>query len=306
MAKAEILIVEDDGIIAMDIESRLKKLGYGVTGIMAYGEKVIEKVKENEPDMVLMDIVLKGDMDRIEAAEEIRTQFDIPVIFLIAFADKDRLERAKLTNPFGFILKPFQNKDLEVTIEMALYFAKADAERKQVEETLHKNEEVRTCLTSLRLYHDQGILQGSIIDITERKQAEEILQESEERFRSTFEQAAVGIVHVTPDGRFLMINQRFCNIIGYMQEEMLTKIFQEITHPDDLNAYLERVQQLLENKLQTFSMEKRYIRKNGSHVWVNLTVSLVREPSGEPKYFIGVIEDIENRKQVEEELKVLG
>ncbi len=142
-------------------------------------------------------------------------------------------------------------------------------------------------------------------DIDERKRAEEVLQESEGRFRSTFEQAAVGIVHAAPDGRFLMINQRFCNIVGYTQEEMLTKTFPKITHPDDLNADLEQVQRLLENKVQTFSMEKRYIRKNGSHVWVNLTVSLVRKPSGEPKYFIGVIEDIENRKQVEEEKKKL-
>ncbi|MEE8423141.1 MAG: response regulator, partial [Thermodesulfobacteriota bacterium] len=142
MEKAQVLIVEDDAIIAMDIESQLKKLGYGVTGVVAYGEKVIEKIKENETDVVLMDIVLKGEMDGIEAADQIRTQFDIPVIFLTAFANKDRLERAKLTYPFGFILKPFQNKDLEVTIEMALYMAKIDAERKQTEISLQESEEL--------------------------------------------------------------------------------------------------------------------------------------------------------------------
>lgn len=139
MEKAQVLIVEDDVIIAMDLESRMKKLGYGVTGIVSYGEQAIEKVKENAPDVVLMDIVLKGEMDGIEAAEEIRTQYDIPVIFLTAFADKDRLKRAKLTYPFGFIIKPFQDKDLEVTIEMALYVAKADKERKQVEEALQES-----------------------------------------------------------------------------------------------------------------------------------------------------------------------
>ncbi len=138
MEKVQVLIVEDDGTIAMNIESQLKQLGCGVTAIVGYGEEAIVKVKENKPDVVLMDIVLKGEIDGIEAAKEIRTQFDIPVIFLTAFADKDRLERAKLTYPFGFILKPFQNKDLSVTIEMALYIAKADAERKQAEEALKK------------------------------------------------------------------------------------------------------------------------------------------------------------------------
>ncbi len=140
MEKAQVLIVEDDGIIAMDLESRMKQLGYGVTGVAGYGERAIEKVKENTPDVVLMDIILKGEMDGIEAAEEIRTQYDIPVIFITGYADKDRLKRAKLAYPFGFILKPFSDKDLEVTIEMALYVAKVDSKRKQAEETLQESE----------------------------------------------------------------------------------------------------------------------------------------------------------------------
>ncbi len=111
MAKANIMIVEDDVITAMDIENQLKNLGYGVSAKVANGEDAIQKAKENTPDLVLMDIVLKGEMDGIETAKEIRTQFDIPVIFLTAFADKERLKRAKLSNPFGFILKPFQDNE---------------------------------------------------------------------------------------------------------------------------------------------------------------------------------------------------
>ncbi len=141
MEKAQVLIVEDDGIIAMDLESRMKQLGYGVTGIAGYGEQAIEKVKENAPDVVLMDIILKGEIDGIEAAEEIRTQYDIPVIFITGYADKERLKRAKLAYPFGFIIKPFQDKDLEVTIEMALYVAKVDAERRKTEEALKESDE---------------------------------------------------------------------------------------------------------------------------------------------------------------------
>ena len=143
MEKVQILIVEDDAIIAMDLESRMKKLGYGVTAIVGYGEQAIEKVKENTPDVVLMDIILKGEIDGIDAAEEIRTQYDIPVIFITGYADRERLKRAKLTYPFGFIIKPFQDKDLEVTIAMALYVAKIDAKRKQVEEALRKKTDLQ-------------------------------------------------------------------------------------------------------------------------------------------------------------------
>src|SRR5215216_5448810 len=138
---------------------------------------------------------------------------------------------------------------------------------------------------------------------TKRKRAEEAFRESEERFRATFEQAAVGISHNSLDGRWLRVNQRLCDIVGYSREELLEKTFQDITHPDDLDADLEKVHQLLAGKIETYSMEKRYVKKDGSIVWVNLTGSLVREPSGDPKYFIAVIEDITERKQAEEALQ---
>src|SRR4030042_3732814 len=97
-------------------------------------------------------------------------------------------------------------------------------------------------------------------DITERKWAEEAQKESEEKFRVTFEQAAVGIAHVAPKGRFLRINKKFCDIVGYTEEEMLAHTFQDITHPDDLETDLVYVNQLLNSMIPTYSMEKRYIR----------------------------------------------
>lgn len=138
---------------------------------------------------------------------------------------------------------------------------------------------------------------------TERKRAEEAQRESEERFRATFEQAAVGISHNSLDGRWLRVNQKLCEIIGYSREELLEKTFQDITHPYDLEADLEQVHQLLVGNIETYSMEKRYIKKDGSIVWINLTVSLVRERWGEAKYFIAVIEDITERKRAEEALR---
>ena len=98
------------------------------------------------------------------------------------------------------------------------------------------------------------------------------LKENEERFRATFEQAAVGIAHVALDGRWLRVNQKLCDIVGYSKEELLQKTFQDITHPDDLDADQEFVRQVLAEEIKTYSTEKRYIRKDGSPVWINLTV----------------------------------
>jgi PAS domain S-box-containing protein len=138
--------------------------------------------------------------------------------------------------------------------------------------------------------------------VTERTRA---LRESEERFRAIFEQAAVGISQVAPDGRWLHVNQKLCEIVGYSQEELLERTVQEITHPDDLEANLEYHRQVLAGELPACSWEKRYLRKGGTSVWVNLTVALVRQPSGESDYFVTVVEDISQRKQVEARLEQL-
>ena len=122
---------------------------------------------------------------------------------------------------------------------------------------------------------------------------------SEERYQATFEQAAVGIALVAPDGRWLRVNQRLCDITGYSREELLQRSFQDITPPDDMEADMEHVRRLLAGEAETYSMEKRYIRRNGTEVWVMLTVRLIRKHSAEPDYFISVIEDITARKQAE-------
>ena len=119
-------------------------------------------------------------------------------------------------------------------------------------------------------------------DISERRRIEERLRESEERFRATFEHAAVGAAQVGIDGRWLRVNRHMSEIVGYEREELLEMTFQDITHPDDLDEDLARVRRLLEDELQTYTIEKRYLRKGGPEVWVNLTVSLVRDSSGEP------------------------
>jgi len=120
MAKAKILVVEDERIVAKDIVKSLQRLGYLVVASVASGEEAIKKVHETQPDLVLMDIMLKGEMDGIEAAEVIKSSSDIPIIYLTAYADDKTLQRAKVTEPFGYILKPFDERDLHTTIEIAL------------------------------------------------------------------------------------------------------------------------------------------------------------------------------------------
>ncbi|MFC1626230.1 PAS domain S-box protein [Pseudomonadota bacterium] len=141
-------------------------------------------------------------------------------------------------------------------------------------------------------------------NIDERKQTELALTTSEAAFRATFNQAAVGIAHVAPDGRWAMVNDRLCDIVGYSRNELMHLTFQDITHPDDLAIDLKHVEQLLAGDIQSYSMEKRYIRKSGENIWINLTASLMRREDGSPDYFISVIEDINERKRFEEALKI--
>jgi DNA-binding LytR/AlgR family response regulator len=121
MSKNNILVVEDESIVSKDIQQSLKKLGYNIVGAASTGERAIELANETKPDLVLMDIMLKGDMSGIETAEKIKETLSIPVIYLTAYADENTLAKAKVTEPYGYIIKPFKEIDLHTSIEMALY-----------------------------------------------------------------------------------------------------------------------------------------------------------------------------------------
>ena len=138
-------------------------------------------------------------------------------------------------------------------------------------------------------------------EIAARARAERGLRESEERFRATFENAPVGIAHVGLDGSWLRVNDRLCEIVGYPREELLERTFQDITHPDDLDADLAEGRRLRAGEIDAYAVEKRYVRKDASAVWANVTVSMLRNEAGEPLYFISVVEDVSARKRAEEE-----
>lgn len=131
-----ILVTEDESIVRKDIERSLKKLGYNVVGSADTGEKAIQLANELQPDVALMDIMLKGDMTGIEAAEKIKEKRDIPIIFLTAYADEKTLAKAKITEPHGYILKPFKEIDIHTSIEMAIHKHQKETELKVENELL--------------------------------------------------------------------------------------------------------------------------------------------------------------------------
>jgi PAS domain S-box-containing protein len=141
--KNRIFVVEDESIVSLEIQDRLNKLGYSIAGSSVSGEKTLELMPDTKPDLILMDIMLQGKLDGIETARQIKQLYDIPVIFLTAYADNDTLQRAKLTDPYGYIIKPFEERELHTAIEIAIY--KHESDRK-----LHEKDDwLKTALQSI-------------------------------------------------------------------------------------------------------------------------------------------------------------
>ena len=147
---------------------------------------------------------------------------------------------------------------------------------------------------------------AQIEDITQRRQTENALREAEERFRRAFEDAPIGMSLVAPDGRFLRVNRTLCELTGYGEQALLERTFQEITHPDDVNNDMQQAERLLAGEISSYRMEKRYLRLDGSVIWVMLSVSLVRDGAGEPLHFVSQIEDVTERKHDLQELERLA
>jgi CheY-like chemotaxis protein len=132
MSRTKILVVEDEVVVAMEIRKRLASLGYDVTAAASTGEEALSRAAETKPDLVLMDILLKGEMDGLQAGQKIRSDFAIPVIYLTAHSDEATVQRAKLTEPYGYLVKPFDERALWTTIEVALHKHKMEMERRQL------------------------------------------------------------------------------------------------------------------------------------------------------------------------------
>jgi two-component system sensor histidine kinase/response regulator len=173
VGKTRIVVVEDEVIIARDIRATLERLGYDVLATIPSGEAAVVAAADMQPDLVLMDIMLRGNMDGIEAAEQIRSRYDIPVIFLTSFADDKTLQRAKITDPFGYILKPFEERELATNIELALYKHETEKQLKDSEDRFRRlTEGIRDGITIIE--------HGKVIYVNDR--AREIFGYSKDEY----------------------------------------------------------------------------------------------------------------------------
>ncbi|WP_321908256.1 PAS domain S-box protein [Paraburkholderia sp. J11-2] len=523
MASARILIVEDDRVVARDIGQQLVRCGHTVAASVASGEEALVVAARSPLDLVLMDVRLEGELDGIDAARRLREAHGLPIVFLTAYADEETVQRATVTEPFGYVLKPFEDQQLRTVVEMALYKHAAERRLRESEqryaatlasigdgviatdcesritlinpvaETLTgwSREEaacqplanvlvlidedtnmplvdvgaavlreqapvdlppktrlvgrqgrevpVETRVTRIvddvgqvvgivlairdatetrraaqaeilretnerlgaamwgsnvgvwelecdgddeqhwvlrcwnvrewlgygehagapsfgrfmalvhpddrkrfeeairnqlrsgaalavehRLLHSDGAyrwvltrgtsrkhagstpvcLSGTLIDITELKRAELALRVSEERFRGTFENAAVGIAHCGADGRFLRVNQRYCEIVGYTRDELLKMTFRDVTDASYLPESESRFGLLFEKKIPHYVEDKLLIRGDGTRVWVNVCVAMQWEPGEQIYHTIAVLQDITERRALEATVRV--
>ncbi|MCI0497902.1 MAG: PAS domain S-box protein [Thermoplasmata archaeon] len=380
MTATRVLIVEDESIVAMDIQTTLESLGYEVVGTASTGERAIVLAEEKRPDLILMDIVLKGDMDGVEAAQQVHSILDIPIVYLTAYSDDRTLQRAKLTEPFGYILKPFEERELHTNIEMALH-------KHRLEKTLRESEEkFRTVTQSAKdaiikvnndglivlwnpaaekifgysagevlgknlhdllapaRYHDahrdgwpdfQRMGEGAAVgrtlelmanrkdgaeipvelslsavqvagkwnaigimrDISERKEAQRVLEESEAQLRDLFDNATDLIQQVGPDGTILSVNRAWCETLCYTREEAVGMNIFEVICPDHREECMNHFQGIMSGG-SLYLMETEFQTKHGRRIIVEGNVNS-KTVDGEFVYSRGFFRDITERREAE-------
>lgn len=180
MSKSSILIVEDEALVAKVIQLTLEKAGYNIASLATTGEEALSLVEQHRPNLVIMDIVLRGPMDGIEAAKQIRSRWGVPIIYMTSYADAETVNLAKMAEPFGYLVKPVQPKELTATVEMALFKARLEAEKDQLlaelREALAKLkllcEMLPMCAECMDLYDGQGCWRQIESFIRARSQAD--------------------------------------------------------------------------------------------------------------------------------------
>jgi len=289
MEKERILIVEDEIIVARDLQRDLEKMGYAVASMVPSGEQAIQEIENQVPDLVLMDIMLQEEMDGIETAEIIRSRFDIPVVFLTGNGDKATFERAKMAEPFGYITKPFQKEDLRKVIEIALLRHKAEQEKEALAQ------EQRKGLNELLKNH-----------IIKHRRTEGVLQESEEKRRMlthAIEQSSSTVVITDVKGDIEYVNPEFTRLTGYTDEEALglnPRILKtDKTSPEEYKRLWKTITSGSE-----WNGEFCNKKKNGELYWERASISPVKNEEGVITNYIAVKEDVTEHKRIEEALRL--
>jgi PAS domain S-box-containing protein len=273
-----VLVVDDHEVVRRGVISLLSgHPNCEVCGQAVDGRDAIDKARELKPDIIIMDVSMPT-LNGLEATRIVRSVLPSCEVIVLSQHDSPEMARqAFRAGARGYVIKSSVSQNLVAALEKV---------------SRHESFFDPAVSEIARPLDVQEILQRSTA-------LEQALHESEQVYRSTFELAAVGVAHVSPEGRWMRVNRKVCEILGYTEEEILRLTFQEITHPDDLATDLAETEKVRSGELPTFSMEKRYIRKDKSIVWANLTVSAARDSSGRMKHFISVIEDITERREAE-------
>jgi len=274
-APRRVLIVEDQRIVAADLESALTSLGYAVVGTAISAEEAIHKAVTLGADLVLMDIRLRGERDGIWAARIIRERFDRPVVYLTAYADEETISRARSTAPFGYIVKPFNERELHAAIEMALFKHQADHE-------------------SL----------GARVRLAEEDTRRRTSEEEQRRFQSLIESIRdYAILMLDPQGRILTWHPGAAAIKGYRTEEIVGQHFSRFYPEEDIAAGKPARELKLARELGRFEDEGWRVRKDGSRFWANVVITPILDVWGHLEGFAKVTRDLTERKRAEDALR---
>jgi PAS domain S-box-containing protein len=269
IAKKQILIVEDEIIAAIDIQKRLIELGYNVPAIVSSGEEAIIKVRENKPDLILMDINLNGEMDGIEATSKIHSFSDIPVIYLTAYSDDETLARAKITEPYAYIVKPFKDRELQINLEIALY--KYTMENKL-------------------------------------KESYEVIREKNQWIASTIESVGEAVIATDPEGSIRLMNPIAEALTGWTQNEALGKPIANIFNIISQNID-EKIEDPITKAIRDgifYGLAERTIlvTKEGTKRYVEIIGSTIKIDGIKIIGFVFVFEDITWRNRIDDMLNI--
>lgn len=262
MRKTKILVVEDDAMIARDLEKILVSLGYSVVKIITAGIGIVSKIVKENPDLILLDIMFQDKLRGIDIARKVRQIEDIPVVYLTAHSENSIIKRAKITVPYGYLLKPVGEKELEIAIEMALY-------RHRIEKKY-------------------------------KKKMKKSLLESESRYRQLVENINEGIVMQNKKSTITYANQRFLDMIGYSEEEVIGKPITKFL-AGGLLKKREVKNATKEDEVKKLS-EISWKRKDGESIFTILSPKSIYNEKGQHKGTVAVLTDITNRRAVEKEL----
>jgi PAS domain S-box-containing protein len=301
-AKTRVFVVEDEALIAMQLSDCLKQMGYEICGRATTGEKALVEISRTLPDLILMDIRLGGKLSGIETSLQLRRFMDAPVVFLSAFSDERLIREAIGSEPFGYLVKPFEASELHATLQAALHKHRAEqilrADKNRLEEAIQeRTAELRRSEAELRE------LNASLEQIVAERTGE--LHKSEEQLKYALGATSDGLWDWDLKTGNVYYSPQWVRLLGYSPEEVPQRIefYLTVVHPDDLSPLMQVMEDHLAGRVSVKEIDIRLRTKSGDYLWVRDRGSVVAtDENGKASRMVGTITDITERKQAEEAL----